>query len=305
MTKQISERKALFLLLIVSFIWGTGFFVTDIALRGFTSLQVVSLRFLVGAGVLTVIFRKHLSNITKYEVQAGAVTGLLLSLAFATQVYGQYFSTPSISAFITVVYVVLVPIFSKFFFNRKISKSVFISAILVLVGIFVISFGSSKVESNALNMPLGILITTVSAFGWAFQVMLIEYFTQSGTEHVNSAHLTITMLWSAFAFSIVFNIISFVVFGEKFTYSEYFVESLAALVFLGVFSTAVGFYLQSYAQRYATASKAAIIMSLESVFGALMSGLILHEQFNLIMILGFAIVFVAVLLAELSPGSKV
>ncbi len=304
MSKHVSEKKALFLLLIVSFIWGSGFFITDIALRGFTSLQVVSLRFLVGASVLTFVFRKNLSNITKYEIQAGSVTGLLLALAFATQVYGQYYSTPSISAFITVVYVVLVPIFSRFLFHKKISKRVFISAILVLIGILVISVGSAHVATTAINMPLGIIITAISAFGWAFQVMLIEYFTQSETNHVDSAHLTITMLWSAFAFSIIFNIISFAVFGEKFTYNEYFVEALAALVFLGVFSTAVGFYLQSYAQRYAPASKAAIIMSLESVFGALLSGLILHEQFNFIMILGFAIVFVAVLLAELSPSSK-
>ncbi len=304
MQKQITERKALFLLFIVSLIWGAGFFATDIALRGFTSLQVVSLRFLVGASVLTFIFRKSVTHITKYEVFAGGIVGFLLSIAFATQVFGQYYSTPSISAFITVVYVVLVPIFSRIIFKKAISKGVFISAILVLVGILVITSGSSNVETSAINMPFGIFLTGLSAFGWAFQVMFIEFFSKSKKHEIKSSNLTITMLWSAFIFSIIFNIIAYIVFGERFTYNEYIIESLLALVFLGVFSTAVGFYLQSYAQRYASASKAAIIMSLESVFGALLSGLFLKEQFNFVMILGFAIVFLAVLLAELSPSSN-
>ncbi len=303
MSKQLSERKALLLLLLVSFVWGAGFFVTDIALRGFSSLQVVSLRFFVGSTVLSIVFRNNFKTITKYEIFAGFVSGSMLSVAFALQVFGQYYSTPSISAFITVAYVVLVPIFSKFIFKKEISKSVVFSAGLILFGIFVITLGTFKSTQPALNMTLGIFLTVLCAFGWAFQVLSIEYFSHSKVHNIKPSNLTICMLWSAFVCSIIFNIIAHFVFGERLTFNENTITSLYAILFLGMFSTAFAFLTQNFAQKHAAASKVAIILSLESVFGALLSGLILKESFSPLMILGFIIVFVAVLLTELSPTS--
>ncbi len=304
MTKPFSERKALLLLLLVSFIWGAGFFITDIALRGFTSLQVVTLRFLFGALTLSIIFHKHFKTITKEEVFAGIVSGFFLCIAFAIQVYGQYFSTPSISAFLTVTYVVLVPIFSKLIFKKDISKSVIMSAFLVLIGILVITLGTFRGDTDAINMPLGIILTIICAFGWTFQVLAIEYFSHSEKYSIHPSNLTISMLWSAFVFSVIFNIISFIMFGESFEYSEYTINALLSIIFLGIFSTAFAFLIQNFAQQHAAASKVAIILSLESVFGALLSNIFLGEQFNVLMIIGFAIVFIAVLLTELSPTSK-
>ncbi len=298
--RNISERKALLLLLLVSFIWGAGFFITDIALRGFSSLQVVSLRFLVGAIVLSLVFIKNLKYITKTEIIAGIVSGFFLCLAFAFQVYGQYYSTPSISAFITVTYVILVPIFSKLIFKHEVNKTVFFSSILVLIGILVITLGSFKGTTSALNMTLGIFLTIICAFGWAFQVLAIEYFSKK-YEAIHPSNLTICMLWSALLFSIVFNIFSYIVFNERFIYSQYTNMAILAIIFLGMLSTAFAFLIQNFAQKHATASKVAIILSLESVFGALLSNIFLGETFNLIMILGFILVFISVLLTELSP----
>ncbi len=304
MNKELSERKALLLLLLVSFVWGAGFFVTDIALRGFSTLQVVSLRFLVGSTILSIVFHKNFKTITKYEIFAGFIAGLLLSIAFALQVYGQYFSTPSISAFITVAYVVLVPIFSKFVFKKEISKIVFISAGLILFGILIITLGTFNSTQTSINMPIGIFLTVLCAFGWAFQVLAIEHFSHSKEQNVKPSNLTVCMLWSAFVCSIVFNIISFIAFGEKVTYNENTITSLYAILFLGMFSTAFAFLTQNFAQKHAAASKVAIILSLESVFGALLSAIVLKETFSPLMIVGFVIVFIAVLLTELSPTSE-
>ncbi len=304
MSKPFSERKALLLLLLVSFIWGAGFFITDIALRGFSSLQVVTLRFLVGATTLSIIFKNHFKTITKQEIFAGIISGFFLCIAFAIQVYGQYFSTPSISAFLTVTYVVLVPIFSRFVFKKDISKSVILSAFLILIGIMVITLGTFKGNVSAINMPLGIMLTIICAFGWTFQVLSIDYFSHSEKYTVHPSNLTICMLWFAFIFSVIFNIISFFAFGERFVYSEDTLIAIISIIFLGMFSTAFAFLTQNFAQQHAAASKVAIILSLESVFGALLSNIFLGEQFNILMLTGFAIVFIAVILTELSPTSK-
>jgi len=75
--------------------------------------------------------------------------------------------------------------------------------------------------------------------------------------------------------------------------------SILAAVYLGLLSTGVAFLLQTVAQQWTTQTRAAILMSTESVFGTLMSALFLHEQLTLRAIIGSAVVFAAILVAEL------
>ncbi len=304
MSKQFSERKALTLLLLVSFVWGAGFFLTDIALRGFSTFQILTIRFFIGSMILTLAFKKNLQHITKIEIKAGILSGSLLAVSFAIQVYGQYYSTAAISAFITVAYVVLVPIFSKFIFKKTINKSVVFSAILILFGILLITLGSVNKEGNAINMPLGIILTGICAVTYAFQVLIVEYYSHKKEYNIMPSHLTICMIWSAFFVSLMFTIIARFAFNERFVYSEHTMEAFVSIIFLGMFSTAFAFLAQNFAQKHAQASKVAIILSLESVFGALLSGIFLHERFTLLMIMGFVVVFIAVILTELSPSSN-
>ncbi len=302
MSKHISEKKALLLLLLVSFVWGAGFFATDIALRGFSTSQILAIRFLIGASTLTIIFRKNLNTISKYEVKGGIVCGIFLAIAFFIQVYGQYFSTPSISAFITVAYVVLVPIFSKIIFHKSISKNIILSACLILFGIFIITLGTFNQSIVAINMRFGIFLTFICAIAYAFQVLAVEYYSNCKHSDIKPINLTIIMLWSTFFMSLFFCFISFFLFDEKLMFSENTLPALISIIYLGLFSTAFAFLTQNYAQKYAEASKVAIILSLESVFGALLSAIFLNEPFTFLMIIGFIIVFIAVIITEVSSS---
>lgn len=301
MTNPNIERKAIFLLLLVSIVWGAGFFMTDIALKSFTTFQVLTVRFFIGASVLTFMFRKSIRTISKDDVIAGFLCGFPLAIAFCIQVYGQYFSTPSISAFITVAYVVLIPIFSKIFFKKQISKIIFFSATLILIGIFAITAGTFNENIKALNMPLGITLTVICALAYSIQILTVEYCTNTDKFNLNPTNLTICMLWVAFLVCLLFALFSYFLLGEKIVYSNDTLISFLSIIYLGMFSTAFAFMVQNYSQRYVQASKVAIILSLESVFGALLSAIFLKEQFSNLMIFGFFIVFIAVLITELSP----
>lgn len=300
MTSQLSEKKALLLLLVVSFVWGAGFFITDLALRGFTTFQLLTIRFFIGSLILSTIFRDKLRHIRKIEIKAGVVAGLLLAIAFAIQVYGQYYSTPSISAFVTVVYVVLVPIFSKYLFHKPIGKSVAFSAILILIGILIITIGTFNKNIEAINMALGIFLTLICAVCYAFQVLSVDYYSHNKSYNIDPINLTVCMLITAFFVSLGFAIFSHFVFNESLVLSSDTLLAFICTIFLGMFSTAFAFLGQNYAQKHAQASKVAIILSLESVFGALLSSLVLNEKFNPIMITGFIVVFIAVIFTELS-----
>lgn len=302
--KGLSEKSALLLLLVISFIWGAGFLTTDLALRNFSTFQTLAIRFLIGAITLTIIFRKRLKTFSKYDIIGGIISGILLALSFGVQVYGQYFSTPSISAFITVTYVVLVPIFGRIFFKTKISKRILFCTVLILIGIVLIGIGAFNISTPAINMPLGILLTIACAFGYAFQVLVVDYYCNNEKFNADPVNLTVSMIWSSFFVSLILAIISYNVFDEKIIIDSDFTLSVLSVIFLGLFSTAFAFLGQNYAQKYTDATKTAIILSLESVFGALLSAVFLNEKFTPFMILGFFIVFCAVLITQISPTSK-
>lgn len=304
--KGLSEKSALSLLILIAFVWGAGFFVTDIALRTFTTFQILTVRFLIGSIILSIVFRDRFKTFSRVDVVGGIVSGILLAISFGIQVYGQYYSTPSVSAFITVAYVVLIPIFAKFIFKKSISKSVVFSAILIFIGIFVLTLGTFNVDTVARNMNLGIFLTSICAVTYAFEVLAVDYYCNSGKFQADPTNLTICMLWTAFFVSLFFQLISMFVFHEKATFigTNETIKSVISIIFLGVFSTAFAFLGQNFAQKYTSASKVAIILSLESVFGAILSAIVLHEKFNLTMIIGFIIVFCAVLITELSSTSN-
>lgn len=302
--KPLSEHMAVLLLLTVSFIWGAGFFITDIALRSFSTFQILTIRFLIGSIVLSLIFKDRLKTFSRVDIIGGIVSGTLLAISFGVQVYGQYYSTPSISAFITVAYVVLIPIFAKFIFKKEIPPSVAFSAGLIFIGIIIITLGTSNVSSSAINMKLGIFLTSICAVTYAFQVLAVDFYSNGKVHQADPINLTICMLYTAFIVSLILATISYSINDETIVIGKDTIPSLLSILFLGLFSTAFAFLGQNYAQKYTSASKVAILLSLESVFGALLSGIVLKEKFTPLMIIGFFVVFCAVLITELSPLLK-
>ena len=80
--------------------------------------------------------------------------------------------------------------------------------------------------------------------------------------------------------------------------------SVGGLLYLAVFSTTIAMSLQNIGQSMAPASHASILLSLESVFGVVFSCLLLGERVTPRMLLGFAVIFAALLVSELTPRGK-
>lgn len=293
---KITPKIATIMLLSVSILWGFGFVFTQIALdAGFTTLQFLTLRFFVGAVSLTVIFRKSLEKPSKNDLISGFVVGFLLSIAFFFQTFGQSFATPSITAFITTIYVVFVPLFESLFFKSKVDIYGKIGSILTLIGIGFItldSFGKG-------DLSFGIILILICAILYAFQIISVDKFT-NGKMHISPLSITIYMLWFAFILTGIIATITTISNPNVISKENLFV-GLSAITFLGIFSTAICFLFQNIAQTHVSPTKASILLSLESVFGALFSGIILKETFTYKIIIGFFIVFIAILICELKP----
>lgn len=282
-------------LLTVALIWGSGFVATDLALGNLTATQVMAVRFVIAAIFIGVLFG-HRTRLAfdSLTIRRGIFLGIFLNLSFLAQTVGLVFTTPSKNAFLTAVNVILVPFIAAIFArgSHKVERSGVIGALLAVVGIGLISLNLDG------TVNIGDLLTLLCAVGFAFHIYFTGDFVRRGSDAIA---LTILQLSTAAVLSLAaVGIETLFGLGQvKDTAPVTPALSILAAVYLGLLSTGVAFLLQTVAQQWTTQTRAAILMSTESVFGTLMSALFLHEQLTLRAIIGSAVVFAAILVAEL------
>lgn len=274
------------MLLVTAFVWGSGFVVTAIALDYLTPFQVMGGRFILASIILSVLFAYKFKSFTKAIVWKGAILGTILFIGFALQTVGLQFTTPSKNAFLTAVNVVIVPVIAYFIFKRKIDRHETIGSILAIIGIGFLTL------QGTLTMNIGDALSLACAVAFAFDIFYTNLFVQKE----DAISLTIVQFYTASLLSVL------IVFLQGDIPVSFEREAILSIVYLAVFSTTVAYVFQNVAFRYTTATKAAIILSLESFFGMLLSVLLLHEALTGRMVIGAILIMAAILIAEVKPS---
>ncbi|MGX9135679.1 DMT family transporter [Rummeliibacillus sp. JY-2-4R] len=282
----MKQPFAISLLFITAIIWGSGFVVTDIALKYLSAYQVMAGRFLLAAIILIIVFGKKLKKITKSVIWKGIVLGIILYIAFALQTVGLQYTTPSKNAFLTAVNVIIVPVLTYAVYKRRIDGYEIIGAILAIVGIGCLSLQGS------LTMNIGDVLSLLCAVGFAFDIFFTNLFVQKE----DAILLTIVQFITA---ALISNIVV-IIQGDIPSTLE--TGAIYSIVYLAVFSTMIAYLFQNIANQYTSATKSAIILSTESFFGMVMSVLFLHEMLTTRMIIGAVLIMVAILIAEVKPA---
>lgn len=287
-------------LLTVALIWGSGFVATDLALGALTATQVMAIRFSIAAVFIAVLFgRRVLPVLDRLTLRRGILLGVILNLSFLAQTVGLVFTTPSKNAFLTAVNVILVPFIAAVFArgSHRVERSGVIGALLAIIGIGLISLNLDG------TVNVGDLLTLACAVGFAFHIYFTGDFVRRGSDAIA---LTLLQLGTAALLSLAaVGLEMWLGLGQvKGQGSASLTGSILAAVYLGLLSTGIAFLLQTVAQQWTSQTRAAILMSTESVFGTLMSALILHERLSARMILGSAIVFAAILVAEIGATQQ-
>lgn len=288
MTKR--EILADSLLLLTALIWGCAFAVVKNALDSFPPGAIIAMRYLIAAAITGILFRRHLKKLTRGDVARGALVGLLLFGAYIVQTTGLQYTTAGKNAFLTTVYVLLVPFGCALLFHQKLQKSNLIAAVMMLVGIGLLSLDG---QGGGLNP--GDILTLICGFLFAGHIIAVEQ-CQKKTN-------TYALIVLQFAFCALYAGLYNRIF-ERGMPLAFTPGSIGGLLYIAVFSTTIGMSLQNIGQSMAPASHAVILLSLESVFGVLFSCLLLGEKVTLQMGVGFAIIFAALLVSELAPGKK-
>lgn len=285
----MKKRLAIGGLILVTIIWGGGFVASDMALESMRPFQIMAVRFLLGTILMGLISIRSLKGITKSEVKAGGLMGLALFAGFAFQIVGLQYTTPSKNAFLTALNVVIVPFISFLILRKKIGARGIAGAVMSIAGVALLSLDRN------FSLGLGDGLTLICAVGFAFQIFLTSEFVKKYRATVLNFIQMITAFFLSF--------ISLMAFGE--TQFHVTGKGILSVLYLGVISTTVCYLLQTASQKYVDETKAAIILSLESVFGTLFSILILGEIVTPRMLAGSLIILGAVVISNLSEAGQV
>ena len=227
---------------------------------------------------------KRKSFFSKQELIGGIICGFILTSASAFQQIGLGDGTDAgKAAFITALYVVLVPIISAFM-GKRTPLHVWIS-----VGVAAVGFYFLCIKGDFSITPSDLLVLVCSII-FALHIIAIDHFIP----YSDGVRMSCVQFLTAF----VLNLILALIFELPIDFSAA-LSALPALMFLGIGSSGIAYTLQIVAQRDINPTVASIIFSLESVFGVVGGALVLGETMTLREYIGCIIVLFAVILSQL------
>ncbi|HAH63735.1 MAG TPA: EamA family transporter [Treponema sp.] len=276
-------------LLLAACIWGFAFVVVKDSLDYVGPVYMIAFRFSIATVALALLFAPKLRLLNKSYWKNGAVLGGYLFLAYAFQTIGCNYTTAGKNAFLTTIYVMLVPLLGWPLYKKRPGLYVFAAAVISITGIGLLAL--SNTDGSLLTMNKGDALTLVCGLFYALHILRME--------RCNATQSTILLTVLQFFFAAVFSWIAAPFFDGAFP-----VEAvtnprvIVSMLYLGLLSTMVAFVLQNVGLKYVQSSIAALFLSFESVFGVLFSTLLLHERLTLRMMTGCILIFFAVILAE-------
>ncbi|HXU28982.1 MAG TPA: DMT family transporter [Thermoanaerobaculia bacterium] len=276
-------------LLFSTLIWGTSFVIVQRAIADLPVFHLLAFRFLLSLLLLLPLARGVAWR--KGTFQQGAILGLLLFAGFALQNYGLLGTTPSRSAFLTGLSVVIVPFLGKLL-GRTIKPGPAIGSIVAAAGLWVLFRPAAGTGGEAFTWGDG--LTLISAFVFGVYVLAVEgAVAREPVRGLAIVQFGLIALLSAPSLLI-----------QPPTRAEFTPYALFAIVVMGVLATAAAFLCQLYAQQHLSAVEAGVLFTLEPVFAASFSVVMGVEAWSHQLALGGALVVAAMLVTELWGGAE-
>lgn len=294
--KHNQMRQVVFPIL-AAFIWGTAFVAQDMCADSIGAFAFNASRYFIAVLALLVVIvisdklKKDKPVLSPAEKKAanrqlwlgGLCCGAALAMASNFQQAGMVAGTDSGKAgFITALYVVLVPVFGLFF-KRKVSLPVWIAVALSVLALYLLCIKGS------FSLSPGDLLILICAVCFAVHILVIDHFTA----YCDGVKLSCLQ----FLFAGVISTVCMFLF-EEVDFTAIW-SCILPLLYVGIFSCGVGYTLQILAQKGSNPTVVTILLSLESVFAVIAGAIILKQQMSVREYIGCAVMFAAVLLAQI------
>lgn len=299
--------RAYLLMLFVVAVWGATFVVVKDALSDASPAAFNLARMVLASVILAIGYHRSLRGLRWWQVGAGAIVGLCLAMGYQFQTLGLVWTTPSKSAFITGMVVVLVPLFSiipglRPPGSRMPRWNAFLGAALAFVGIALLTApgvpgatGLAAVVPDLSQINRGDIITFGCSIGFALHCIALGHLSP----RIDFQRLaTLQVAWCA-----VFMAITLPVMGHP--YLHWSPRLAIALLITAVLATAAALSIQSWAQSILPSTHTALILTLEPMFAWITSYLVLGERLGLRPATGAGLILCGIALTELIPQPRV
>ncbi len=289
------------LLLLAAFVWGIAFVAQTEGMEFVGPFTFQGSRFVIAVIVLIPvmlvsdsikkkqgIYAPLTKEQKKLHIKGGIICGIVLAVAANIQQIALQYTTPGKGGFITAMYILFVPLVG-IFLKKRVSPKVWIGVVIAAAGLYFLCINES------LSVNKGDVLLLLCAIGFTFHILVIDKYSPQ----CDGIRLSITQFTVASIISVIIMLII-----EKPQLSD-LASAWLTIVYAGAFSCAGGYTLQIIGQKYATnPTIASLLMSLESVFSVLAQMVILRNIPTAKEFLGCALMFGAIILAQLPDKNK-
>lgn len=277
------------LIVLATLIWGSSFVLVKGLTDTVSPAWILVFRFALATVLLAIVFIKKRSLFFRVEyIGLGALFGFLLFMAYYLQTIGITDTTPGKNAFLTGTYCVMVPFLAWVIQRKRPHLFNIIAACICIAGIGLVSL------SGGFTMSFGDALTLCCAVFYGLHICFVAKF---------SFHRDIFVLtmWQ-FAFVTLFSLISGALFEPMPDWGGLDAQTWGGLLYLAIGCTTLALLFQNMGQQKLPPSTSALLLSLESPFGVAFSVAFGAEMLTARMVLGFVLIFAAILVSELAPG---
>ena len=281
---SVMRKLAKPMLFAAAFIWGSSFFIMKNTLDVMPTLFLLAIRFTAGALLLGLVCGKRWRAFTPDYLWRGAVIGAFLFLAYSVQTYGLAGTTPSKNAFLTAVYCVIVPFLYWLAARQRPDRYNILAALLCIAGVGLVSL------TDALTVTYGDVLTLICAVFYASHIVAVA--------KVSPGKDIFLLTVFQFAFAALYAWVGGLLTEEFPAAALTRGDVLLSMAYLCVMATTVALLFQNVGMVWSDPASAAVILSLESVFGVLFSVLFYGDPVTPRLLAGFGLIFVAVVCSE-------
>jgi len=277
-------------LILITIIWGISFTLVKKSLIQASPIAFIVLRFWVATAVTFLCMPRSVLNISRHTLRRGLTLALLLVGGFLFQTLGLRTTTPSKSAFITSLSVLLVPLLGFILFRYRPRTQTLAGVTIATAGLALLTL-----ERMELAFSQGDTMTLICAAVFALHILFLGRYLPGGDYR---QLFMLQMAGSAAISSIMLPVLE-----DK----PFLIWDLTFAVYLavvGVLATALAFYIQNWAQQFTTPNRAALIFSLEPFFATLSAFLLLGQRMTAREWAGGVLVMAGVLVAEYRRAAR-
>ena len=272
-------------------IWGSSFVIMKDVTGLISPAWILAVRFTAAAGIMAVaLLGRRRLYLERTHVSFGLLFGLVMFLAYYLQTIGLTDTTPGKNAFLTGTYCVIVPFLAWALLKRRPNRFNIVAALLCIAGVGFISLDGD------LSIRFGDAMTLACAVFYALHIILVSQFAKGRDIYV------LTM-WQFIGAAVCSWIIGATAEPMP-AWGGLPAECWASLAYLSVACTTLALLFQNIGQSHLPPASAALLLSLEAVFGVAFSVALGAEALSLRVVIGFTLVFAAIIVSEVLPEWK-